>query len=258
MISLLRVWAIATNTVREAIRNKLLYTLLFFAIAMIATGVLVSTLSYVERERILQDVGLSALRLFSIGIAVFVGVGLIHGEVDSRTIYTILSKPVSRAEFLVGKYVGLVLTTWLMLGIMSAAFAAVSLGYGAPVDSGHAAALLLTGVEILLMVAVATLFSAFTTPMLASLFTVGIYVLGHLTRDLYELGSQARSEGVDLLATFLYRVLPDLESFNLTIQAVHGLEIAASEIWWPVLYGLLYSTALMLIATVIFKRRDFR
>jgi ABC-type transport system involved in multi-copper enzyme maturation permease subunit len=258
MISLRRIWAIAGNTVREAIRNKLLYTLLFFAITLIATGVLISTLSYVEQERIIQDVGLAALRLFSVGIAIFVGVGLIHGEVERRTIYTILSKPVSRTEFLLGKYVGLVLTTWLMLAIMSAVFVAVSLLYGAPVDSGHAAALLLTGVELLLMVAVATLFSAFTTPMLASLFAVGIYVVGHLSRDLYELGSQSKSASVDLLVSTLYRVLPDLESFNLTIQAVHGLEIAASEIWWPVLYGFGYATVLLMMASRLFERRDFR
>ncbi len=258
MISLRRIWAIAGNTVREAIRNKLLYTLLFFAITLIATGVLISTLSYVEQERIIQDVGLAALRLFSAGIAIFVGVGLIHGEVDRRTIYTILSKPVSRTEFLLGKYVGLVLTTWLMLAIMSAVFVAVSLLYGAPFDSGHAAALLLTGVELLLLVAVATLFSAFTTPMLASLFAVGIYVVGHLTRDLYELGSLSKSDSVNLLTSILYRVLPDLESFNLTIQAVHGLEIAASEIWWPVLYGFGYALVLLMLASRLFERRDFR
>jgi ABC-type transport system involved in multi-copper enzyme maturation permease subunit len=126
MISPLRVWAIGTNTVREAIRNKLLYTLLFFAIVLIGTGVIVSSISYVESGRILQDVGLASIRLFSVGIAIFVGVGLIHGEVHQRTIYTILSKPVSRAEFLVGKYVGLLLTVWLQLAIMTVAFLVVS------------------------------------------------------------------------------------------------------------------------------------
>ena len=115
MISPNRVWIIGQNTVREAIRNKLLYTLLFFAIVMIGTGVIVGSISYVEGSRILQDVGLASIRVFSTGIAIFVGVGLIHSEVYRRTIYTILSKPVSRAEFLVGKFVGLVMTIWLQL-----------------------------------------------------------------------------------------------------------------------------------------------
>ncbi|MFP6624972.1 MAG: ABC transporter permease subunit, partial [Myxococcota bacterium] len=129
-----RIGTIAENTIREAIRNRLLYTLLFFAVALIGTGVLVSNLSYVEGERILQDVGLAAIRLMSVGIGTFVGVGLIHGEIERRTLYTILSKPVSRVEFLLGKYLGLVLTTWLMLVVMGIAFAGVSLGYGAPLD----------------------------------------------------------------------------------------------------------------------------
>ena len=144
MMILQRILAIGLNTLREAIRHKLLYTLLFFAFALIGTGVLVSTLSYVEGERILQDVGLAGIRLMSVGIAVFVGVGLIHGEVERRTIYTILSKPVSRSEFIAGKFLGLVLTIWLQLAIMTVAFVCVSLAVGAPIDAGHFAALGLT------------------------------------------------------------------------------------------------------------------
>jgi ABC-type transport system involved in multi-copper enzyme maturation permease subunit len=257
-LTLTRIWTIASNTIREAIRNKLLYTLLFFGITLIGTGVLVSTLSYVEGERIVQDVGLAAIRLMGVGIAVFVGVGLIHGEIDRRTIYTILSKPVSRVEFLLGKYLGLVLTTWLMLVVMGLAFAGVSLGYGAPLRPEHAAALGLIGMELVVMVAVATLFSSFTTPMLASLFTVGFYLVGHLTRDLRQLGLQSDIEALKTVSNVLYRLLPDLESFNVTIQAVHGLPIPASEIGWPIVYGLGYALVLLFFAACVFARRDFR
>ena len=258
MTSLNRIWTIAANTLREAIRSKLLYTLLFFAILMIAAGVLLSTLSYVERERILQDIGLAAIRLFGAGIAIFVGVGLIHGEVDRRTIHTILSKPVSRTEFLLGKYFGLVLTVWLQLVIMAVAFVFVSLLSGAPIDAAHAAAIGLTGMELMVVVAIATLFSSFTTPLLASLFSLGVYLVGHLTRDLREIGAQADLESVSRATTLLHRTLPDLEVFNLSIQAAHGLPIPASDIWLPVLYGLLYSAILLGIATFLFERRDFR
>ena len=254
----LRIWAIANNTVRQAIRSKLLYTLLFFALVLIGAGVLVSTLSYVEHTRIVQDIGLAAIRIFSMGIAIFVGVGLIHGEVDRRTIYTILSKPVSRSEFIAGKFLGLVLTIWLQLAIMSLAFVSVSLAVGAPVDAGHLAALGLIAVELMLMVAVATLFSAFTTPMLASLFTLGIYFTGHLSRDLYELGQQANMQGLAMVTGALYWSLPDLESFNLTVEAVHGLAIPASAIWLPVAYGLLYSSLVLMGAAFLFERRDLR
>ncbi|MFT5441560.1 MAG: ABC-type transport system involved in multi-copper enzyme maturation permease subunit [Myxococcota bacterium] len=258
MISPFRVWTIGLNTVREAIRNKLLYTLLFFAIVMIGTGVIVGSISYVEGSRILQDVGLGSIRLFSTGIAIFVGVGLIHGEVHRRTIYTILSKPVSRAEFLVGKFVGLVMTIWMQLAIMSVAFVAVSLASGAPIDLGHFSALALIGVELAIIVAVATLFSSFTTPMLASFFTLGIYMMGHLTRDLLHIGGQAESESVKTLSWLVYEILPDLEMFNLSIQAVHQLPIATTEVVFPVLYGVGYITALLFAATAIFERRDFK
>jgi len=256
MVSLHRIWPIATNTLREALRSRLLYTLLFFAVGLIGFSILVASLSYVEGERIIQDLGLASIRLFSVGIAIFVGIGLIHGEVDRRTIYTILAKPVRRSEFLLGKFLGLLLAVWLQLGLMSVAFAGVSLGVGAPLDLGYAAALGLVGIELMVVVAVATLFSAFTTPMLAALFSLGIYVLGHLSRNLYFLGQDSDAEGVRSVATFLYRVLPDLETFNLSIQAVHGLAIPASQVGWAILYGAAYSAALLLLAAFVFERRD--
>jgi len=254
----MRIWTIAANTVREAVRNKLLYTLLFFAFAVIGCAVLVASLSYVEGARIIQDVGLAAIRVFSLGIAIFVGIGLIHGEVERRTIYTILSKPVSRSEFLVGKYLGLLLTVWMQVVVMGAAFVLVSLASGAPIDSGHFWALFLLGMELAVIVAVATLFSAFTTPLLASLFTVGIYAVGHLTRDLLALGAQADLESVRRASEVLYRVLPDLEMFNLSIEAVHGLPIAGSDVFWPMLYALGYATVLLLLAMAVFQKRDLK
>ncbi len=258
MNSLLVIWSIGVNTIREAVRNKLLYALLFFGVVLIGTGVLVSSISYVEGSRILQDVGFASLRLFSMGIAIFVGVGLIHGEVQRRTIYTILSKPVSRSEFLLGKYVGLVMTIWLQLAIMSLVFVGVSLAAGAPIDGGHAAALLLVGVELAVIVAVATLFSSFSTPMLASFFTLSIYVMGHLTRDLLQIGERADAGGIKILSKVIYQVLPDLESFNLSVEAAHQLPIAGSQVMWPILYGAAYAALLLFVAGNVFQRRDFR
>lgn len=258
MMRIQHVWPIATNTVREAIRNKLLYTLVFFAVIVIAIAVLIASLSYVEGQRIIQDVGLAAIRLFSVGIAVFVGIGLIHGEVERRTIYTILSKPISRSEFLIGKFLGLVLTVWLQLVFMAIAFVIVSLATGAPLGAGHAQALLVFAAELVVVVAIATLFSSFTTPMLASLFTLGIYMAGHLSRDLHSLGQQASDPGLTTVATWLYRVLPDLEGFDLSIQAVHGLPITSDDVLLPILYGIGYSTVLLIIASSIFRRRDMK
>ena len=231
MTSAVRVGVIAANTVREAIRSRVLYTLLFFAVLLIGTGVLLSTLTYVEGERILQSIGLAAIRLFGAAIAIFVGIGLIHREVERRTIYTILSKPISRSEFLLGKTLGLVATIWLQLAIMGAAFAIVSL---------------------------ATLFSSFTTPMLAALFTTGLYVLGHLSRDLRDIGARSEDETVRFVAKALYRLLPDLESFNLTTQALHALPVSGHEVALAALYGAGYAAAVLVLAVVVFDRRDFK
>jgi len=258
MGKLIRIHAIAVNTIREAIRNKLLYTLLGFGILMIGSGVLFSTLSYVEVDEIIQDIGLASIRLFSAGIAIFVGIGLIHGEVERRTIFTILSKPVSRSEFLIGKFAGLTLTIWLQLGFMSLAYALVSWMAGAALSSGHAIALFLLGLELMILVAIATFFSAFTTPMLAALFTVGFWLIGHLSRDLYALGQQSDVGSVTSMAEWIFRVLPDFEIFNKTLEAVHGLPIAPQEVGMAVVYSIGYMICLLTLGSMIFSRRDFK
>lgn len=253
-----RVAAIAGNTVREALRNRLLYALFFFSVLLICAAVAVSTLSYVEGGRIMQDIGMAGIRLLSAGVAIFFGVNLIFKEVDRRTIFTILSKPLSRPEFLVGKYVGLVLTLWLLLGSMAMSLMVISWLAGVPVGAAHGAALGLAAVELMVVIAVATFFSAFTTPMLASLFTVAFYAIGHLSHNLYFLSQQADLAEAGVMAEVLYRVVPDLELFNLSIQAAHGLPIAATEIWLPVAYGFGYSIVLLIAASLVFARRDFR
>jgi Cu-processing system permease protein len=255
---LVRIHALAFNTIREAIRNKLLYTLLGFGILMIGSGVLISTLSYVEVDEILQDIGMAAIRFFSAGIAIFVGIGLIHGEVERRTIFTILSKPVSRSEFLIGKFAGLTLTVWLQLALMSLAFALVSWMAGAPLGSGHLLAMLLIGFELMVLVAIATFFSSFTTPMLAALFTIGFWLIGHLSRDLNALGQQSEVESVSSMVGWIFRVLPDLGMFNKTLEAVHGLPIAMHEVGMAFVYSIGYMICLLTLGSMIFSRRDFK
>ena len=258
MNALGRIYALAANTFREALRNKLLYTLLGFSFVMIASGVVLATLSYVEVNEILQDMGMAAIRFFSAGIAIFVGIGLVHNEVDRRTIFTILSKPVSRAEFMIGKWAGLTFTVWLQLALMVVAFAIVSTLAGAPLGLDHFVALALVGLELMVLVAIATLFSAFTTPMLAAFFTVGLWIIGHLTRDLQAISSQSGAEGVSQMATFVFLLMPDFEVFNRTLEAVHGLPIPGNEIGLATVYAVGYTVCTMILAIMIFSRRDFK
>jgi ABC-type transport system involved in multi-copper enzyme maturation permease subunit len=250
--------AIAINTLRESVRSRILYGLLFFALLMIGSGVVVSSLSYVERGRILQDVGLASIRLFGVAIAIFVGINLIHKEVDRRTVFTILSKPLTRGTFLLGKWVGLTLTIWLQTGIMALTFAAVSLLAGAPLGWAHAAFFVLVAAELALVVAIATLFSAFTTPVLAAFFTTGVWVVGQLTRELRDIGAASEAVAVEWATWLLHRTLPDLESFDLSIEAAHMLPIAASDVWLPLAYGAGYAALVLVLAVAVFERRDFR
>ncbi len=252
------IWALAVNTVRESVRNKVLYVLLFFSVAMIASGLVVSSLSYVEGARILQDVGLASIRLFGVAIAIFVGIHLIHKEVDRRTVFTILSKPISRGTFLVGKFAGLTLTIWLQTAIMGVAFALVSVAAGAPLGVPHLAFLLLVAAELALVIAVATFFSAFTTPVLAAFFTAGTWGVGQLTRQLRDIGAQSDSASLEWLTWLAHRVLPDLASFDLSIEAAHLLPISTSDVMLPLLYGVAYISVVMLCAVAVFERRDFR
>ena len=225
---------------------------------MMLFGVALATISYVERERMMQDFAFASIRLFSVAIAIFVGVGLIHKDIDRRTVYTILSKPLSRAEFLIGKFTGLVLIIWLQVAIMALFFAGVSLLMGAPLGFTHLAALALTAVELAIVVAFATLFSSFTTPLLASFFSCGIWIAGQLSRDLRDHGANSSSARVREATAWMHRILPDLESFNLSIQAAHQLPLAASDIWLPALYGAGYVVVILAFATLIFEQRDFR
>jgi ABC-type transport system involved in multi-copper enzyme maturation permease subunit len=252
------IWAIATNTVRESVRSKLLYGLLFFAVLLIGAGAVIATLSYVESERILQDIGMGAVRLFGVAIAILVGINLIHREVDRRTVYTILSKPLSRAEFLVGKFLGLTLTIWIQMGIMGLAFAGVSIATGAPLGAPHLAFFILTGCELALVVAIATLFSAFTTPVLATFFTTGVWVVGHASRELRDLGASANSPVLERTTWLIHRLLPDLESFNLASEAAHVLPVTTSDWLLPLLYGAGYLTLVLFAAVALFERRDLR
>lgn len=258
MTALASIATIAGNTVREAIRSRVLYVFLIFAMIMIGSGILVSTLSYVERPRILQDVGFAAMRLFGVAIAIFVGIGLVNKEVERRTIYTILSKPISRSTFLLGKYFGLAATAWLITFVMALAFVAVSYLAGAPVTLTHYAAFALSAMELGLMTAVAILFSSFTTPMFASLFSVGIYLAGHLSRDLRDLGAASDSEAFKTFGAWAHRILPDLEGFNLTTYAVHDIPVTVVDFWYPVFYAAGYAAIILICAILIFEKRDFR
>jgi ABC-type transport system involved in multi-copper enzyme maturation permease subunit len=258
MSSLGRIASFALNTFREATRNKLLYNLLLFAILMIASSIALAQLHIGYSMRIYRDVGLGAIALFGVLIAIFVGINLVHRELAQRTVYTLLAKPVHRWEFLLGKAAGLVALLALEIAVMSACFFAVLWMQGSQLTAGLFWAIGLTFLELVLVTSVAVFFSSFTTPYLAGMFTVGLWVIGHLLADLRAFGVHSQVEGLRALTDALYWTLPNLDRLDLKAEAAAGMPLTAARVGLAALYAVSYSAALLAAAMVMFRRRDFR
>ncbi len=249
---------IARNTFRETLRDRILYNLLFFALLMIGSAVLLGSLTIGEQARIIRDIGLAGINGFGVLIAIFVGIGLVSKEIDKRTIYSILAKPIPRYHFILGKYGGLALTLFVNTAIMAGGFF-VTLWVGrVGLDPALVTAIGLIFVELLVITAVAVMFSTFTTPTLSAGFTLATYVIGHLTDDLRTLGAKLHNEVTKGLLDGLYYVLPNLDYFNVKGQVAHGIAVEPSYVFSAVAYGALYSAAVLALACAIFQRREFK
>ena len=247
---------IAANTVRELVRSKLLYNLLLFAALFIGSSLGVAQLTIGNWARIILDMGLSAIELVGGLMAVIIGVGLLAGEVQRRTVLPTLAKPVARWQFCLGRYLGLVLllavNVVVMLALLALVLKAASYTLGAPALG----AALLIFVELALIAAVAVLFASFSTPLLAGGFALAVFFIGHLLSDLQTFGHRAKPAGLAGIAAALYAVLPDLELLNLKAQAANELPVAAGFVWRSAAYGFAYAAVTLVIAMVIFSRRD--
>lgn len=252
-----RILSISLNTFRETLREKLLYNLLIFALLMIGSSILLSRLTLGDANRLILDLGLASINIFGVIIAIFVGIGLVSKEIDKKTIYTILSKPVPRYEFLLGKYLGLCITLLANTAIMVAGLFMVLRFMQVPIEGVLFKSVLLIYVELLVVTAVALLFSTFTSSTLSAIFTLAIYVIGHLSADLKSLGGKLDSVSRAVLNT-VYYVMPNLERFNLKGQVIHQLDVGMPDMMLIICYGIAYATLILVVATIIFQRRDFQ
>lgn len=248
---------IALNTFRENLRDKILYNLLLFAGLLIAASLLLSSLSMGEHHRIVTDMGLGAINLTGVIIAVFVGIGLVSKEIDRRTIYTIMARPISRAQFLIGRYLGLALTLSVNLCVMVLVFLLTLWWIQASFHVSLLQAVELIFVELLVVTALALFFSAFSSAMVSATLTVGLYVIGHLTQDLKGIAEKSENEFATTLLTGIYYLVPNLEKLNIKGQAAAGVSVSLAYQATATLYGLCYASLLIVVACVIFKRRDF-
>jgi ABC-type transport system involved in multi-copper enzyme maturation permease subunit len=263
--------AIAINVFRESVRDRVFYNLVLFALLMTASSFLIGQLTAGQDVKIIKDLGLAATSMFGLFIAVFIGIGLVSKEVERRSIYSLIAKPVTRAQLVLGKYCGLTLTLAANMVVMAAALYAV-LGYmtwGVPPDVRAAwdapaldpallKALALIFAELMLVTALALFFSTFSSPMLSAALTFGLYVVGHFSGDLRNFQQVVDSRAAAALARGLYWVLPNLAQFDIKSDVVHGVHVPAGYLAMAAAYAALYIAMLLAIASLIFSRRDFK
>jgi ABC-type transport system involved in multi-copper enzyme maturation permease subunit len=254
----MKILAIAINTFKEAIRDKIFYSLVFFAVLLLGVSVVLSSLSMGEQQKIIADFSLAGINIFGVIIAVFVGIGLVSKEIEKKTVYTLISKPIRRWEFLLGKYCGLALTLLIYVSVMTLFFMLVLFLYSGGWQWNLLLAVFMIYIELLVVTAVALVFSTFSTPTLSAAYALAVYVLGHLTPDLKVIAGKAGNVMVAGLFNFIYYLLPNLENFNIKGKAVHGVEISAWYVFVSTSYGLVYTAALLLLASLIFQRRNFK
>lgn len=249
---------LAGNTMRELVRSKLLYNLLIFALLLIASSMFVAQLTIGQWDRIILDMGLATIELSGVLIAVLIGVGLVAGEVDRRTIFPTLAKPVARGAFLLGRYLGLLAMLAVNVAIMMAALGVVLKAATYGVSATAAAAALLILVEFAVIAAAAMFFGSFTTPVLASAFSLAFFLIGHLLADLKAFRERSQSGLAKGVTGVVYQVLPNLELFNLKSQAANGMPAPAGFTSSALLYGFVYAAILLLLAIGVFSRRDLK
>jgi Cu-processing system permease protein len=256
-----RVGVVAWNTFREAVRDRVLYNLVFFALLMIASAILVGQISIEIEQIVIVNLGLSAISVIGLLMAVFIGVGLVSKEMDKRTLYALLAKPVRRWEFLLGKFGGLLLTLTVNTAAMAAGLFVALLYVKHPLERGDA--MVLVGVyfillKLALVVALALLFSCYTTPLLAILFTAGLYVAGLFVNEMRTVRSDAMSAALRTFLTWLSYLLPNFENFDVMSSVAHGRAIPAMLALQNTAYTLVYGTIVLAAAAAIFSRRNLK
>jgi len=258
---------VARNTFREHIRDKILYNLILFALVMILSSLALGQLTLGHEQKVIIDLGLASISIFGTLIAVFIGISLVYKELEKRTIYALLSKPVHRHEFILGKYLGLLGTLLVNVVIMTAGLIVTLMYHGGMGFQEYLR--LIPGVYLIflslaLTTALALLFSTFSTPALSALFTIFLWVIGHFNGDLLEFSRMPGSAAAQTMFRFLYYALPNLSNYtmvggrNVIQSAAYGQAIDPMAVLWVTVYSLLYCFLLLSASIVVFSRRDFK
>jgi ABC-type transport system involved in multi-copper enzyme maturation permease subunit len=249
---------VALNTYRETVRDKVLYNLVLFALLMIGSSYVLGAISVYQEIKIIKDLGLAAISVFGIVIAIFIGIGLVSKEMEKRTLYSVLPKPISRSQFLLGKYFGLCLTLLVNVLVMTVGLYLLLWLMKHPFDPGLAKAILLIYVKLALLVAVSVLFSTFTSSVLAGLFSGFVYVAGYFSSDLKNLEGVVESSFLPHLTRVVYYLLPNFKNFDVKAAVVAGDPVPWGQIGWSTAYASIYVALLLVASCWIFQKRNLK
>ncbi len=257
-MSLGRVFTIMANVFREVIRDRILYLVGLYALLMAMAVRLLPEVAAATETKILLDLGLAAMQVIGLVITVFLGTGLVNKEIEKRTVLVMIAKPISRLEFIVGKHLGLSAVLAVLVAVMTVVFLAIAvLAKAAFVLPNILVSSFFLWLQLSLLTAVAIAFSVFTSSLLATLLTFGVFLMGSFSANLVALGVQSKNPAIEAFTRNLYLVLPDLARLDLKNQAVYGKLPATDMLLGNAGYGLLYMVVLLMIASLIFSSRDF-
>jgi len=265
-----RIWSVAHNTFIEAIRDRVLFSLILFAFVMILSSLIFAGISAEQYNKIVKDLGLTAISLIGIMISIFLGMGLVYKEIEKKTVYNIFSKPIRRYEFILGKYLGLSFT--LLVNTAAMAFilfllvlytemrhaGLIKYYYGGHYYAEFFKAVYFEYLEFIVIIGIALVFSSFTTPVMSVLFTFFLFAIGRFSSDIRLLAEQVKNPVVGFLTEVIYRVIPNLEKFDVRREAVYGGSVSVELILYTTAYAILYILALLVLSIIIFEKREFK
>ena len=255
-----RIVAIASNTFREAVRDRVLYNLILFALIMIGASLLIGQITIAVQKQLLINLGLTSISLFGVLIAIFIGIGLVSKEIDKRTLYTVLTRPVGRWEFILGKFFGLLGTlvvnaTLMSLGFFAALFYLVHRFERS--DASILIAIYFILWQLVIVTALALLFSSFSTPIESSVLTFALFVVGSFSEDLRVFAASATGAS-HYLATAMSYVVPNFSALNVIAQVAHGKAVDPRLIFLNTIYALTYAGTAVCAASIIFQNRNMK
>lgn len=251
-------WALLVNGFRESRRNRVTVVVFLFAFVMVFSATFALELTVVTFARVLTDLGLGVMSLISVFLAIFLSSGLLPREIERRTIYMIVSKPVSRSTFLVGRLLANLATVGFVTGMMAMLFLLQVWWEGAPLGQPHATAIIGLGLELLVVSALGFFFASFSSQFVSAVSTVGLYFVGHLAGDLFRMAERSKSELVRIGGQALYYLLPNLDRLDFKARATYMDPTPWTELAGSAAYALGYAVALVTVACVLFERRDFK